>query len=323
MGSTPHQDVLAEAVAWHLRLRDATDADWDGFVRWLEGDPARSDAYDRVESSHAAMAPDAFVAEASQGHPVAANDETPSGSWWRGRWAIGLTAFAAAILVAFIALPMLSSRPDLYEVATGPGQQREVAIADGSSATLNGGTRLVLDRNDPRHAELVSGEAAFTVRHDADRPFTVVVGDHRVQDVGTRFNLIRDRGDLSVEVIEGAVIYDPDGAAVTLSAGQTLFASGGARPVVGRADPGGMAGWRHGQLNYAGAAMNRVTSDVSRTLGVPVAIAPGLANQPFTGSIRIQRDRAATVADLASSVGLRARRAGPGWVIEPQTRAPD
>lgn len=315
MVSEPHQDVLAEAIAWHLRLRDGTDGDWDDFVLWLEGDPVRSAAYDRIEAGHIAMSKDSFTAPAQAQHPVATNDDAAGWGWWRGRWAIGLTAVAAAILVALLALPLLISRPDLYEVATGAGQRREIAVGDGSSVMLNGSTRLILDRNDPRFAELASGEATFTVRHDADRPFTVVAGDHRVQDAGTTFNLIRDRGHFSVEVIEGAVVYDPGGAAVPLSAGQTLLVTGGARALVGRADPGGMAGWRRGQLTYAGVSMERVAGDVSRTLGVSVAIEPGVAHQPFTGSIRIQADKAATVADLASSVGLQARSVGGGWII--------
>jgi transmembrane sensor len=322
MASEPHQDVLAEAVEWHLRLREGADGDWDEFVLWLEGDPARSEAYDRIEASHFAMSGEAFTAQLRRPHPVAANDEAAGGAWWRGRWAIGLAAVAAAILVAFLALPSFMSRPDFYEVATGAGQRREIAIGDGSAAVLNGSTRLILDRNDPRYAELASGEATFTVRHDSRRPFTVVAGDHRVQDVGTSFNLIRDHGNFSVEVIEGAVIYNPASAAVPLSAGQTLLASGGARPVVGRTDPGAIAGWRRGQLSYAGASMERVAGDVSRTLGVSVAVDPGLARQPFTGSIRIQGDSAATVADLAASVGLQARRSGRGWVIGSQPRAP-
>ena len=322
MASEPDHNVLAEAVAWHLRLRDGTDGDWDDFVQWLEGDPARSAAYDRIEASHAAMRADAFTAQAQAPLPVAANDEAEGARWWRGRWAIGLTAVAAAILVAFLALPLFMSRPDFYEVATGAGQRREIAFSDGSSAILNGNTRLILDRMDPRYAELASGEAIFTVRHDSGRPFTVVAGDHRVQDAGTSFNLIRDHGEFSVEVIEGAIVYNPDGAAVQLSAGQTLLVSRGARPVVGRADPGAIAGWRRGQLRYAGASMARVAGDLSRTLGVPVAVDPGIADQPFTGSIRIQADSAATISDLAASVGLQARRAGNGWVIGPQPRAP-
>ena len=182
---------------------------------------------------------------------------------------------------------------------------------------LNGSTRLILDRNDPRYAELASGEATFTVRHDDAHPFTVVSGDHQVQDVGTVFNLISDHGDFSVEVIDGAVLYNPGREAVSLSAGQTLTRPAGSQAVVARGDPQAMAGWRRGQLSYAGMPMRRVASDVSRTLGVPVSVSGSAASLPFTGSIRIQRDSAATVGDLASSVGLRARRTDTGWTIEP------
>lgn len=316
MASEAHQDVLDEAIAWQLRLQTAKGEDWDAFVAWLEGDPARSDAYDRVEAGLAAVTAEAFPPV-----PVpAANDEAPRPRRLRP-WATGLAAIAAILLVAFVTLPMLRG-PDRYEIATRPGEQRNVVIADGSSAMLNGGTRLILDRNDPRYAELASGEATFTVRHDDAHPFTVVSGDHRVQDVGTVFNLISDRGDFSVEVIDGAVLYNPEREAVSLTAGQTLTASGTGRAVVARADPQAMAGWRRGRLSYAGMPMRRVAGDVSRTLGVPVAVDGGAAALPFTGSIRIQRDPAATVGDLAASVGLHARRTGIGWTIEPQPRAP-
>ena len=55
MASEPHRDVLDEAIAWHLRLQTANGEDWDAFVAWLEADPSRSDAYDRVEAGHAAI----------------------------------------------------------------------------------------------------------------------------------------------------------------------------------------------------------------------------------------------------------------------------
>jgi transmembrane sensor len=319
MAGEAHQDVLDEAIAWQLRLQTARGEDWDAFTLWLEGDPARSDAYDQVEAAHAALGAEAFP-PAAVPVPVAANDEAPrSRRLWP--WATAFAALAAVILVAFVTLPMLRG-PDRYEIATRPGEQRNVVIADGSSAMLNGGTRLILDRNDPRYAELTSGEVTFTVRHDDAHPFMVVSGDHHVQDVGTVFNLISDRGDFSVEVIDGAVLYNPEREAVSLSAGQTLTRSAGGQAVVARADPQAMAGWRRGQLSYAGAPMRRVAGDVSRTLGVPVSVDGGAAGLPFTGSIRIQRDPAATVGDLASSVGLHARRTGTGWTIEPQPRAP-
>lgn len=319
MASDPHRDVLAEAIAWHLRLQEGRDEDWSAFVQWLEGDPARSDAYDAVEAGHEAMRAEAFPPDAAA-PPVAANDETQR--WHGARWVVGLAGLAAVLLIAFLTLPMLTSPADRFELATAAGQQRRFAFVDGSSVVMNGATRLILDRDDPRHAELITGEATFTVSHDNERPFTVISGDHRVQDVGTSFNLIRDQADFSVEVIEGEVIYDPDSAAVRLAAGQILHASGSGRPTVLRANPQSIAGWRSGQLSYGGAPMSRVARDMSRTLGVRIALDPAVAQLPFTGSVRIQRDPGATVNDLAAAVGLQARRTGSGWIIEPHKRAP-
>lgn len=321
MSREAEHDILAEAIAWHLRLRDGGDRDWDEFVAWLEGDPARSDAYDKAEAAHAAMAGEAFPRTAASAL-AAANDDTPRNAWRGAGLATALAALAAAVLIAFFAIPLLTSAPDRFEVATRPGQRQSIQIADGSSVNLNGGTRVILDRADPRYAELVTGEATFTVRHDAERPFTVIAGNHRVQDVGTSFNLVRDRSDFSVEVIEGAVVYDPHRSAVRLGAGQTLRVTGGARPVVAREDPQNLAGWRRGRLSYSAAPMRRVASDLSRTLGVEVALDSEVGALPFTGLIRVGDDPGVTVNDLAASAGLRARRTGSGWLIEPHIRAP-
>jgi transmembrane sensor len=308
-----HQDIQAEAIAWHIRLRDGGAEDWDAFVHWLEVDPARSAAYDAVALADAALTAEAVLRPA-------ANDNGQGGRWSAGRrWATALAAVAALFLLGLIAIPWLTAGPDRYEVATAAGQHRTAPLGDGGSAQLNGATRLVLDRNDPRYAELVTGEATFSVRHDDADPFVVVAGDHRVQDAGTTFNLVRDRGRFSVGVVEGSVVYDPGGAAVPLAAGQTLRADQAGRPVVGREDPQAMTGWQRGQLSYRAAPLAIVAGDLSRSLGVEVAIDPELMALPFTGSIRIDRD---AVTSLASTLGLQARRTGESWLIEPHSRAP-
>jgi transmembrane sensor len=329
MASEPDQDLVAQAVAWHLRLQDGTAAEWRAFVEWLEADPARADAYDRVEAADAMMAgaldsPVALDApviaddDAAAGEaPAFANDDDPDRGASRRRWLMGLTAAIAATVCVLLGMSFLTSQPDPYEVATAPGEQRRVDIGDGSYALLNGDTRLLLDRNDPRSVELVDGEATFAVGRDADRPFAVTSGRHHVEDLGTTFNVIRDGDDFSVEVIEGIVVYEPDAAAVPLSAGQGLRVSGSGAPVVFRINPQAIAGWRGGQLRFVNAPMSRVASDLSRTLGVTISPEASVARRPFTGAVRIEDDAATTVAGLALAAGIHARRVPEGWVIEP------
>jgi transmembrane sensor len=318
-------EIRGEAIAWHIRLRDDATADWDAFVRWLEQDPANSDAFDAVSRADAAIETDAVPLH---GQPMPANDEygdeafTPERPPWSRRWVTGLAAVAALLLLAFVTLPMLRGGPDRYEIATTSGQHRTVDIGDGSMAILNGGTRLILDHNDPRSVELAAGEATFTVRHDDAHPFTVVAGEHRVQDVGTRFNLIRESGRFEVAVIEGAVLYDPDGARVPLAAGQALTVRAGTHPLMTRADPAGFAGWQRGRLSYTSAPLDAVASDLSRAIGEDVRVDPDIRSLPFTGTIRIEGDHGATITNFAATLGLQARRAGNGWLIEPHGRAP-
>jgi len=319
------EDRLTEAIHWHVRLRDGGAQDWEAFVGWLEQDPERSAAYEAVALADAGlqpgMIPSAPAALAANDDGIA--DEAAERPGLRRGWVAALAAVAAVFLFAFLALPWLTAGPSRYEIATAPGKPRTVPIGEGGgSIALNGATRLVLDRDDSRFAELVSGEAAFTVRHDSTRPFTVVAGGHRVQDAGTVFNLVRDGGLFSVEVAEGAILYDPDGAALSLGAGETLAVQeAGGRIVRDRKDPGAMAGWRRGQLSFKHAPLAAVARGLSRSIGMDIRLDPAIADRPFTGSIRIDGDPSETMTRLAATLDLEARRAGAGWLIEPSQRA--
>lgn len=321
MASDPERDPVGEALCWHLRLRDGTAADWQSFVAWLEADPAHAQAYDRVETADAALDADVFDHAATAAPVVASNDE-PAPARLRGRWPLGVAAAVAVLAAVWSGTYLVSPRQDLYEVASAPGEQRRVDLGEGSFAALNGGTRLVLDRNEPRRVELLAGEATFTVRHDADRPFAVVSGSHRVEDLGTVFNVVSDRGQFSVEVVEGRVIYDPDASAVQLAAGQGLRSAGNGRAIVFPIDPKAVAGWQRGQLSYVDAPLSRVAGDLARSLGVAIMVDDAVAAQPFTGTIRVEQDAAATIGNLALAAGVRARHGTDGWVIEPTARAP-
>jgi transmembrane sensor len=319
------QEVRAEAIGWHLRLREDSPGDWDDFVRWLEEDPANSHAFDAVQRADAAVTPASMPAH---GLPEPANDDraglSPRKSWSAGGYLrFGAGALVASLLLMVFIWPVLGGRgPDRHEIATVAGQHRTVDLGDGSAAVLYGSTRLILDHNDPRSVELAAGEATFTIRHDQTRPFTVVADGHRLQDVGTRFNLIAEPGRFEVAVIEGAVLYDPEGRRVSLGAGQALAVRGDREPVLSRDDPTRFAGWRNGRLNYTSAPLEAVASDLSRSLGTRLRVDPRLRALSFTGSIRIQGDRDATIAAFAATLDLRARREGDSWLIEPQARAP-
>jgi transmembrane sensor len=317
------QDRLAEAIQWRIQLRDAAPEDWEAFVQWLEEDPERSAVYDAVVAAEATVEPDMIPVRHS---PAAFDNVTPGGETRRRRGlfygsATAFAAVAAIVLFAFV-LPWLNSTSSRYEIATGRGHRQLVAIGDGSSIAMNGESRIVLDRRDPRYAELKSGEAAFTIRHDNAHPFTLVAGDHRLQDAGTRFNVLLDEGLLSVEVAEGAIVFDPAASRLSLGAGETLAVDDArGRIIRGRQDPKAVSGWRRGQLSFKHASLAAVARGLSRSIGMDIKLDPAIAERPFTGTIRVDGDPSETMARLAATLDLEARRNGAGWLIEPSPRA--
>jgi transmembrane sensor len=313
-----------EALAWHIRLREGSAADWEEFTDWLEQSAGNSAAYDAIVLADEKM--DAALALASAG-PSNINDNDVDSAPPRSRPlyrrpAFGLTAVAAVMLAGVFAYPMMSSDNARYAVETGAGIQRSVRLADGTRIDLNGDTRILLDRGQPRLASLEQGEATFTVTHDPANPFVVKSGNDRIQDVGTIFNVARDGDRLSLSVAEGSVVYNPDGEAVQLTAGNTLRVSADQDTVVvGSISPQAVASWRQGRLVYDQATIGAIASDLSRSLGTQVTVAPDVAGRAFTGVIMIDKDQPAFFRRLEGLLDLQARRSANGWRLTSRTRA--
>lgn len=181
----------------------------------------------------------------------------------------------------------------VLDIATGPGETREVALPDGTRVTLNFDSRLKV-RYYPRrrNAELAAGEAFFQVAPAAQQPFSVDSGTSQVRVVGTAFNLRSGPPQFVVKVLEGRVEVRPDrrradapvlqlgaGAGVSVDA-----ATGNHRSVPASADSVG--DWRHGQLVFAQTPLAEVAAELARYLGRPVQLdGARLAALPVSGMV--------------------------------------
>jgi transmembrane sensor len=278
--------INEEALGWVVRTRDPDFADWDAFTAWLEADPAHASAYDALMLADSEL--DSILPPEPVVMPVAAND--PGVRTRRPlRW-IGGGAMAAA-LVATVSIAVLN-RSDIYSVTTRPGETRVIALDDGTTVELNGGTTMRFDRKDARFAALDMGEAAFTVRHDVANPFRVTVGDTVFEDAGTVFNIVHTNAATRIGVSEGKVIYNPQAEAIALPAGRALAEDAQGLRVMDIA-PAAVASWRQGRLVYANAAVGDISQDIGRSLGVTLTATPGARAMRFTGTIRLDRDPAA------------------------------
>ena len=217
---SPTQAAL-DASGWLVRRREGqlTADEEAAFGDWLRESPANVLEYqealviwEQLGEVSAGIDVDALVAK-SNVLPLTRNEvgEDERCQPRRGlRWgAIAATlAMAVATATVWWAVHTADEASSLY--ATALGEQRSVALEDGSVLHLNtqSSIRVTLDET-RRHVELAAGEAFFDIARDSQRPFTVEAGSTVIRVVGTRFNVRRLDDIATVTVVEGEVSLQP------------------------------------------------------------------------------------------------------------------
>jgi transmembrane sensor len=143
---------------------------------------------------------------------------------------------AAAIVVLSLTAGALVwvqfARVPTYSTATG--EQRSIALADGSVVELNSRSKIeVRYSKGERDVDLLEGQALFHVAKDHARPFIVASDGTRVRAVGTQFDVYQKHEGTIVTVVEGTVSVVRAGAEP--SKGSHGVSSGAANPDL--ADP--------------------------------------------------------------------------------------
>ena len=144
----------------------------------------------------------------------------------------------------------------------------------------------------------------------------VVIGESRLVDIGTVFNVVRQGEDLRVAVAEGAVRYEGL-ESVELAAGQAMHREADGRIAVTRKRVDAIGGWVDGMLVYDRAPLADVAADLTRTTGIAVDLAPGLEQRRFSGVIQTRGDPASLRDRVAAVLGLTVDANEAGWTVRP------
>lgn len=226
---------------------------------------------------------------------------------YRTRWRHARMAAAAAVLV--VAGASLVFRAGVHRAptaaasttyATAAGALDSLTLPDGSRVLLGPGSRLALAPgfgSGVREMTL-TGEARFTVVHDATRPFVIHTSTAIVRDVGTVFSVHSDGFEgARVVVTEGSVDVQEQSGTVhrTLTAGDVaVVGTGGGIQVQRAAASADDLAWTQGRLVFRDASVAQVTADLRRWYGVDVKVDSALARRPVTANF----DRGLSAADV-------------------------
>lgn len=297
----PKESARDIAAAWQVRLSsdDATEADWLEYEAWLAQSPENGRASDAVEALWVEL--DELRPPPTKVVAFRPRRRVPAPVWG---------AAIAASLAAAVGLG-LALRDDAATTvySTAKGEQREVALADGTRIWLNSGSRLSvrLGRRE-RHVEMADAEAAFDVAHDARRPFVIEAGDRQVRVLGTAFDVLRHAGRVEVAVRRGVVEVRPTGAdaGVRLVRGQGVIHREGASgpDAVQSVDPAAAFAWTEQRLVYRNQRLEEVAADLNRYLPTPIVVAPDARDLRLTADMTLDAEDA-MLARLAAFLPVR------------------
>jgi transmembrane sensor len=317
-------DGVAEAAAaWFVRLQGAEAAadDWQAFEAWLQASPAHAAAYERIERLWVELdeqAP-ALAAALDAPQPAPRRPGSRRSVVRRRSWLVAGGAIAASLAVAVFVAERPGPAAPTTVYAVGPGQTREVQLADGTQVRLNAVSSLkVRFERDARRVELADAEATFDVTHDPQRPFLIAVGDSQVRVVGTEFDLRHRAGATELTVRRGVVEVRPGSGAevVKVAAGQQLaHQDGGKTAVVTPVNADDAFAWTQGQLIYRDRPLSEVAADLTRRFGRPVSIADaGTGAIRFTG-VLVTDNEPAVLRRLESFAPVRAEQTPQGVLL--------
>ncbi|WP_454691429.1 FecR domain-containing protein [Achromobacter aloeverae] len=211
----PISEATADAAAEWLTVMmsgEATDNDRHRWQQWRAADPEHELAWQHIEAVTrrlSAMQPRAAYQTLSPYTGAAAHGR---------RKAMRLLLWGGASGVS----ALLASRTQTWRQAaadyrTGVGQQRAVALSDGTRILLNTDSAIDVQFDGQRRlVRLVAGEAMIVTGHAPvdgrpdTRPFIVQTGEGRIRALGTRFLVRQDDGYSAVAVVESAVEITPE-----------------------------------------------------------------------------------------------------------------
>jgi transmembrane sensor len=326
--------IEAAAARWFVRLHDhpvsaQTEAEFDA---WLDQSAQHRACYMRCEVTMAlarglgddpALEADLTetkrIAEAEARSQAAARRRSAATRVWFG--AVAATVIAAAGVGYF-----LTDRVERHEYRTAVGEQRSITLSDDSVVTLNTDTALDVSLSKRvRRIDLHQGEAFFSVAHDSSRAFEVWAAGGKVRAVGTQFGVEIDRDEVTVSVLEGAVVVLPMAAGVSdtpagapqVAANQSVrYRSGGAIGPVAAADVRRINAWREGKLVFENIPLADAIAEYNRyTTRKVVLSADEVGRQTVSGALQIG-DAQSLGFLLRESLGLRVvEQGGAVWVM--------
>lgn len=334
-GGEQQDEIDTAAADWAARLGGGplSAGERRDLARWLGQAPAHAAAFEEAQAAWSRMGQLRFAPGAlrddivpapvsSQGVILSRTPPTARTRGARPAWA-RIAAAAACLLVVAGGVAFWGGDPRVMLAAdhrTGPGEQRLVALPDGSTAALGPASAIAVAYGQgTRTVRLLAGVAHFTVAPAAagePRPFVVEAAGGTARALGTAFVVQRLPSEVEVAVAEHTVevaLATADGhrSTVVVAPGQSVRYSGQAMGAVRAISVERATAWQRGRLVFDDVPLDEVVAALNRYRHGRILIADaGLASRKVSGVFETAAPDAA-LATLVRDLGMSAASLPP------------
>lgn len=195
--------------------------------------------------------------------------------------------------------PAPGNRQLFNKITTPRGGQYQVVLPDGTKAWLNAASSLTFPTffsGNKREVE-VTGEVAFEVAKNPDKPFVVTSGSQSITVLGTQFDVVNYAGEPQITtLLTGAIRVLTFNHSALLRPGQSATIMADNPVAISTADTTAVMAWRNGEFRFREATIDEVMRQLSRWYDIQVI---------FVGQKPRQTITAAVSRKLPASVVLR------------------
>ncbi|NTV47844.1 MAG: FecR family protein [Chlorobiales bacterium] len=278
------EQQLRQAFEWFVSLQSEQCPAEERlrFESWLEKNENHRAAYAEAERVWANMDDLKLL-------PIPGLDEARSAKPRKSATA-QLASWACILLMTtLLGGAWLEYSAETVNYATRMGEHRRVELADNSHIDLNTDTRVSIRISlFQRHVALTQGEALFDVSHNRLRPFTVQVGDLRIRDIGTRFNVRKHPKGATISVLEGEVELNNEQSVISehlVAGNQRSFTETTGLGPLEAVEANRLTAWVNRQLAFKRTPLREVMAELERYHPIQFTFAdPKLAQETLSGT---------------------------------------
>ena len=197
-----------------------------------------------------------------------------------------------ALFAGFYLNSQLNTPSEIKKIHSEKGSISSIYLADGSKIMLNANTTIQISEGNKQTNVKLEGEAYFEVNHNPKHEFIVDLGNLKVRDIGTKFNISAYPKDsiFRTTLIEGSVdLLDANNKKIqALAENETLrYNKTNANYDIEKIDPLLVTGWTDNKFVFINQPLSEIFKTFEQWYAVQIIVNdPELANETYTSVVR-------------------------------------